>query len=235
MIEDEILEWHHRLDGWVWVSYGSWWWTGRPGVLQSMGSQRVGYNWGTELILRCIYAESEVKVLVAQLCLTICNPMDCSLPGSSVHGILQAGTLEWIPISFSRGSSWLRDRTQVSCIAHGFFITWASREAPICMMIPSHIFQFLYQIWIFTFCNDLKTRCVVIQSLSHVQLFVTPRTAARQASLSFTPSQSLLRLVSIESVIPFNHLFLCHPLHSCPQSFPASASFPMSWLFVSSG
>ena len=212
MIEDEILGWHHRLDGWVWVSSGSWWWTGRPGVLQSMGSQRVGHNWGTELILRCIYAESEVKVLVAQLCPTICNPMDCSLPGSSVHGILQAGTLEWVSISFSRGSSWLRDWMQVSCIARGFFITWAYREAPICMMIPPNIFQFLYQIWIFTFCNDLKTRYFVIQLLSHVQFFVTPWTAACQASLSFTTSQSLLKLVSIESVIPSDRLILCCPL-----------------------
>ena len=61
--------------------------------------------------------------LVAQLCLTVCNPMDCSPPGSSVHGILQARTLEWVAISFSRGSSLPRDRTCVSCIADGFFTT----------------------------------------------------------------------------------------------------------------
>ena len=46
-----------------------------------------------------------VKVLVAQLCPTLCNPMDCSLPGSSVHGILQARILGWVAIPFSRGSS----------------------------------------------------------------------------------------------------------------------------------
>ena len=50
-----------------------------------------------------------VKVLVTQLCLTLCNPMDCSPPGSSVHGILQARILEWVAISFSRGSSRPRD------------------------------------------------------------------------------------------------------------------------------
>ena len=47
--EDEMVEWHYRLNGRVWVNSGSWWWTGRPGVLQSMGLQRVGYDWATEL------------------------------------------------------------------------------------------------------------------------------------------------------------------------------------------
>ena len=52
--------------------------------------------------------------------------MDCSPPGSSVHGILQARTLDWVVISSSRESSWPRDRTQVSCIAGGFFTIWAT-------------------------------------------------------------------------------------------------------------
>ena len=56
------------------------------------------------------------EVLVTQLCPTLCHPMDCSLPGSSVHGILQARILEWVSIPFSRGSSWPRDQTRVSCI-----------------------------------------------------------------------------------------------------------------------
>ena len=59
------------------------------------------------------------------------NPMDCSLPGSSVHGILQARILEWVAVPFSRGSSQSRNRTQVSCIAGGFFTNWATREAQI--------------------------------------------------------------------------------------------------------
>ena len=63
--------------------------------------------------------------LVAQLCLTLCDPMDCSLPGSSVHGILQARILEWVAISFSRGSSRPRDWTQVSRIAGRLFNLWA--------------------------------------------------------------------------------------------------------------
>ena len=66
---------------------------------------------------------------VAQSCLTLCDPMDCSLPGSSVHGIFQARVLEWVAISFSRESSWPRDRTQVSSIAGRFFTIGATREA----------------------------------------------------------------------------------------------------------
>ena len=65
--------------------------------------------------------KQKVKMLVAQSCPTLCDPMDCSLPGSSVHGILQARILEWVAIPFSRGSSWPRDWTQVSCIAGRFF------------------------------------------------------------------------------------------------------------------
>ena len=60
-------------------------------------------------------------MLVAQSCLTLCNPMNCSSPGSSVCWILQARILEWVAISFSKGSSQLRDRTQVSHIAGRFF------------------------------------------------------------------------------------------------------------------
>ena len=76
------------------------------------------------------YFIMKVKVLAAQLCLTLCDLMDCSLPGSSVHGILQARILEWVAIFFSRGSSWPRDRTWVSWIAGRSFTMWATREAP---------------------------------------------------------------------------------------------------------
>ena len=65
-------------------------------------------------------------VLVAQLCPTLCNPKDCSLPGSSVHGILQARILEWLAIHFSRGFSRPRDWTLVFCIAGRFFTIWAT-------------------------------------------------------------------------------------------------------------
>ena len=61
---------------------------------------------------------------VAQSCLTLCNPVNCSLPGSSILGILQARILEWVAISFSRGSSRPRDQTQISCIAGRLFTLW---------------------------------------------------------------------------------------------------------------
>ena len=74
-------------------------------------------------------AEPQSESEVAQSCLTLCDPVDSSPPYSSVHGILQAKILEWVAISFSRGSSWPRDRTQVSRIAGRCFNLWATREA----------------------------------------------------------------------------------------------------------
>ena len=70
------------------------------------------------------------KVKVKSLsCVRLCNPMDCSLPGSSIHEILQARILEWIVIAFSRRSSRPRDQTRVSLIAGRRFTIWATREA----------------------------------------------------------------------------------------------------------
>ena len=74
-----------------------------------------------------------------------------------------------------------------------------------------------------------------VQSLSCVWLFVTSWTAACQASLSITNSQSLLKLISIESVMPSNHLILGHRLLLPPQSFPASGSFLVGLFFTSGG
>jgi len=162
---------------WVWVNSGSWWWTEKPGMLQSMGSQRVRHEWATELNWRvnkfpCFptpsphwtskngapqycglisihitgkvlvpfhvqcgflkesrYEEGRARCLVANSCPTLCDPMDCSPPGSSVHGISQSWILEWVAISSSRGSSRPRDQTQVPCPAGRFFTIWATREA----------------------------------------------------------------------------------------------------------
>ena len=76
----------------------------------------------------------KVKVLFTQSRLTLHNPMDYRPPGSSVHEILQAKTLDWVAIPFSRGSSWLRDWTQISHTAGSFFTvraTWETWDSPI--------------------------------------------------------------------------------------------------------
>ena len=76
-----------------------------------------------------IYRSEKTKVFVAQLCQAVCDPMDCSLPGSSIYGTLQAGILEWVAILFSRGSSQPRDCTWVFWTTDIFFTIWATREA----------------------------------------------------------------------------------------------------------
>ena len=73
----------------------------------------------------------KVKVLVTRSCPTLCNPMDCSPPGSSVHGVLQARILEWVAIPFSRGPSRPRDQSWVSHISGKFVTVWTTREALI--------------------------------------------------------------------------------------------------------
>ena len=83
----------------------------------------------------------------AQLCQTRCHPMDHSLPGSSVHGIFQARILEWVAISFSRGSSWLRDWTHVfciSCIGRWILYHWATWEAYVYLYLPIFIYHRFY-------------------------------------------------------------------------------------------
>ena len=85
------------------INSGSWQWTGKPGVLQSMGSQI--WTRLSDWTVRSIARSWRI----------FCDPRDCSLSGSLVHGILKARILEWVAISSSRGYSWLRDRTHVFC------------------------------------------------------------------------------------------------------------------------
>ena len=79
------------------------------------------------LICMSMYTYTKVKVLVTQ-CLTLCDLLDCSPPGSSVCGILQAGILEWVAMPFSRGCSQPRNQTWVSHMAGKFFTIWATRK-----------------------------------------------------------------------------------------------------------
>ena len=123
----------------------------------------------------------KVKSLSRVPCPTLCDPMDCSLPGSLVHGSFQARVLEWVAIAFS------------------------------------------------------------VQSLSCVQLFATPWTTACQISLSIAVSQSLLKFMSIVSMMSSNHCFLCCPLLLLPSIFPSirvfsselafSIKWPKCWSF----
>ena len=80
-----------------------------------------------------------VVLLVAQKCPTLWDLMDCSPPGFSVHGIFQARRLEWLAILFSRGSSWPRDWTWVSCITGRFSTIRATREAQ-CPIVTSNLY-----------------------------------------------------------------------------------------------
>ena len=127
--------------------------------------------------------------------------MDCSLPGSSVHGIFQARILEWAAISFSRGTSQPRDRTRVSSIVGRHFTVWATLNGKL------HV-NF---VGFFGFYKNPKS-IFVVQLLSCVWLFVTSESAAYQAFLSFTISRCLLKLISTELLMPSNHFILWCPL-----------------------
>ena len=87
--------------------------------------------------------ESESEV--TQSCSTLCDSTDCSLPGSSAHGIFQARVLEWLAISFSRGSSRPRDWTQISCIVGRRFPIWVTREVKTCITVQgTFVFYYLF-------------------------------------------------------------------------------------------
>ena len=89
------------------------------------------------------------------------------------------------------------------------------------------------QCWCSLCCHLCRAGCCVAQSLSRIWLFSTPWTAACQASLSFTISWSLLKLMSIELVKPSTHLILCHPLLFLPSVFPSIRAFLMNQFFTS--
>ena len=137
--------------------------------------------------------------------------MDCSLPGPSVHGILEARILEWVAIPFSRGSSWPRDQTWVSHIASRFFTVWATREA-----WTAHSVQF----------SSVSQPCLTLcDPMNHS----TPGLPVHHQLSEFThtrPSSRWCHPAISSSAVPFSF---------CPQSLPASGSFPMNQLFASGG
>ena len=97
-----------------------------------------------------------VLCLVAQSCPTLCDAIDCSLPGSSIHGTFQARILEWVAMSSSGGSSQPGDWTQVSHIAGGFFTFWATREAYLLAYLPQTLLMLLL---------ELSTQATILTSL----------------------------------------------------------------------
>ena len=95
----------------------------KSGALQSVGLD----------MTECTHTHNKSENEITQSCLTLWDPMECSLQGSSVHGIFQARLLEWVAISFSRRSSQPRDQTLFSHIASRCFTIWATREAHNCL------------------------------------------------------------------------------------------------------
>ena len=147
---------------------------------------------------------------MAQFRPVLFDPMDWSPLGSSIHGILQVRILEWFPLSYSRGSSWPRDWTWISCIAGRFFTVWATREA-------------YYKAF-----NSVQFSCSVESDflwphgLQHARP-PCPSPTPRIYSNSSPLTQWCHPTIS-SSVVPFSaHL----------QSFPASGSFQMSQFFAS--
>ena len=102
-----------------------------------------------------------VMCLVTRSCPTICSPMDCSPPGSSVHGILQATALQWVAMPSSRGSSQPRDQTQVFHIADRFFIIWATREPQFHLHVESQTPYKCTYLWSRNRLTDIENRLVI--------------------------------------------------------------------------
>ena len=142
--------------------------------------------------------------LVTKSCLTLCDPMDCSLPGSSDHGISQARILEWVAISFSSESFQPWDRTHVSCLAGGFFTTEPPRK-PIQLNISSNSFMLYlcYNVLLFTYYSDFsdkETSTEKAKQLPNLQRGVEPgfvfRTGRFRNLHSFSRQSCLVACVS---------------------------------------
>ena len=113
-----------------WLRDQTWSPTLQADSLQSepSGKPILGIGDSTSARVLAVAKNRNLCVLVTQSCPTLCDSVDCSPPGSSVHGILQARILEWVAISYSRGSSWPRNQTWVSCISGRFFTIWAESQ-----------------------------------------------------------------------------------------------------------
>ena len=143
-------------------------------------------------------------VLVAHSCPDICDPLDCSPPGSSVHGIFQARILEWVAIPFSRGSSQPRDWTQVSCMSGRFFTIWATRETQQCRasyfdVLVDHV-HFLFEKCFFSYFANFSFMLFAFLMLSCINCL---------GILDITPYQSYHLQVNMLSFHFVNGYLLC--------------------------
>ena len=181
-----------------------------------MGTHTEGEGWSCSVL--CIPCK----------CTCICDPMDCSPPGFSVHGVL----LEWVAISFSRGSSWPKDRTQVSCIAGRRFTLWATREAHthnlyVFFLFLIFIFTLFYSTILYWFCHTLTWihhECTWVPNPEppshlppHIISLEHPRAPA--PSILYPVSSIDWRFISYMIV----YMFQCHsPKSSHPLPLPQS-------------
>ena len=182
----------------------------------------------------CVLLQEE-PILTELVKTTICC---CSVTKSNLTlAIPWTVTLQaLVAISFFRGSSWPRDQTCTSCIAHRFFITESPGKYPV---LSSTVYNsqdteailMSNKRWMdkdthtHTHTLEYYTQFNSVQLLSHVRLFATPWITARQASLSITNSWRLPKLTSIESVMPSGHLILCRPLLLLPPIPPSIRVF----------
>ena len=192
------------------------------------------------LLGRCVFWGMWVHLLgsylikwskVAQSCPTLCNPMDCSPPGFSVHGILQARILQWVAISFSRGSSRPRDRTQVSHIAGRRFNLWASREAPylICEVINNCSTFLMECLWGLKESVYVKNPCrvlVLVFSMEQIflQFFLTSLHSSPDLRVLLSVTEAQCSFPSVANVSRWTTLS-CWLTH-CPRHPPGSSILP---------
>ena len=172
-----------------------------------------------------------------QSCPTLCDPIDSSASGSAVPGILQARSLEWVAISFSIAWKWkvkVKSLSRIRLVATPWTVAhqappsmgFSSQEYWSGLPLPSLGQILLHKDYIIL---PSQLHCMKVPSVqfSHSVMSdsVTPWTAAHQASLSITSSWSLLKLMSIKSVMPSNRLILCCPLLLLPSIFPSIRVF----------
>ena len=149
-----------------------------------------------------------VVVVQSLSCVWLCNPMDCSAPGSSVHGILQARILEWVVMPSSRGSSQPRDQTHISCIGRWILYHWATSEALPEVAQPiaggTMTFLFLYDPSLGSEFSGSKTASGIGLTQMMLGMF-----SLRWCWQLFTLFQGLLMEAYVSVLTSFSHSLIC--------------------------